>query len=511
MTRSSPTTLRDRFLRLGLLIAIVKLVAVATLVWTSMRLSHATSQIIAVRDCAITSSQAMDQLSSVRRNVLVFRLTGEAHYLEEAAAYRRLLEAESFGSACTQEENPRFALMTATAREALAGYFEAEEAAMELPPGSSRAAVEAEVGRKFQAARTSLDDLYFLAAEATASASGEAVQVQEVLLRVGTVVGIGSILLVGSLLIVLRRDLVVPMYRLTEAIRKKRRSGQMGGSLGLGLRAELGEVERAVDELSQMVAEQRTAQYSFIAAVAHDLKNPLQSIRAYSSFVRDDKPLPSEAVLRKGFAIITKQTDRLNRQLEDLLDAARIQAGALEVEKRDVDLGELVNEVGALAELASDKHRIELFVPESLHVSGDATRLGQVLTNLLNNAVKYSPQGGCVRVRLTHEGNEARITVTDEGIGIDREHIKHLFEPFHRLEDARTRQIPGIGLGLATSRWIVEAHGGHIEVESEPGHGATFTVSLPMSSIETPREDITTPDADDADSHSTSEPPASAP
>ena len=505
MDRRSPTTLRDRFLRLGLLIAIVKLVAVATLVWTSIRLSDATAQILAVRDCATTSSQAMVQLSSVRRNVLMYRLTGETMYLNDAHTFRRTLQEHPLTIACSNDENPDFAALTTTATEAMASYFQAEEAAMELPPGTSRAAVEAGVRSDFQAARTSLEELYFLASEAGVSASEQAVQVQEVLLRVGTVVGIGSILLVASLLIVLRRDLVVPLYRLTEAIRNKRQSGQMIGSLGLGLRAELGEVETAVDELSQMVAEQRTAQYGFIAAVAHDLKNPLQSIRAYSSFVRDDKALPREAVLRKGFAIIAKQTERLNRQLEDLLDAARIQAGGLQIEKHDFDLRALVSEIGAMAELASDKHRIEVVVPESMHVYGDATRLGQVLTNLLNNAVKYSPEGGCVRVVLTQHGDEARIAVSDEGIGIDREQLARLFEPFHRLEDARNRDIPGVGLGLATSRWIVEAHGGHIEVESDPGHGATFTVCLPISSIDVPKGDVTTPDAD---SHSTSEPPA---
>lgn len=235
MDRRSPTTLRDRFLRLGLLIAIVKLVAVATLVWTSIRLSDATAQILAVRDCATTSSQAMVQLSSVRRNVLMYRLTGETMYLNDAHTFRRTLQEHPLTIACSNDENPDFAALTTTATEAMASYFQAEEAAMELPPGTSRAAVEAGVRSDFQAARTSLEELYFLASEAGVSASEQAVQVQEVLLRVGTVVGIGSILLVASLLIVLRRDLVVPLYRLTEAIRNKRQSGQMIGSLGLGL------------------------------------------------------------------------------------------------------------------------------------------------------------------------------------------------------------------------------------------------------------------------------------
>lgn len=284
-----------------------------------------------------------------------------------------------------------------------------------------------------------------------------------------------------------------------------RQSRQIGAKLGLGLRAELGEIETAVDELSHMVAEQRAAQYRFIAAVAHDLKNPLQSIRAYSSFVRDDKPLPSEAVLRKGFAIINKQAARLSRQLEDLLDAARIQAGALQIHKQDVDLSALVREVTAAVEVVTDKHRIEVDVPQTVHVDGDATRLAQVLTNLLTNAVKYSPQGGDIRVVMRCVGREVRIAIADQGIGIDRDQLKFLFEPFHRLESAK--DIPGIGLGLATSRWIVEAHGGRIEVESEPGHGATFTICLSGASCEKLPDGPMPPTANELDSHSTSEPP----
>jgi len=501
MSQRSPTTLRDRFLRLGLLIAVVKLVAVVTLVWTSIRLSEATGRMLDARECVVVTNRARGHLSRVRRNMLAYRLTDDTTYLKEAHSFEEALTREPIAAACS--DTPQFVALIADLPRLLDDYFVAEEDAMTLDPGESRSEAEAEVRRKFQAAGTALAELDFLSNERNAAASAEADEVQQALQDVGTVVGIGSIVLVASLLIVLRRDLVLPMSRLTAGIREMRRSGQIGGKLGLGLQAELGEIERAVDELSQLVAEQRAAQYRFIAAVAHDLRNPLQSIRAYSSFVRDGKALPSEAVLRKGFAIIDKQTQRLSRQLEDLLDAARIQAGALQINKDDVDLSALVEEVRGLHEVVSDKHRIEVLVPESLHVYGDSTRLGQVLTNLVTNAVKYSPAGGNIRIALTRNGDEARIAITDEGIGIDREQLKRLFEPFYRL--ATTKDIPGVGLGLATSRWIVEAHGGHIEVESEVGRGTTFTVCLPIARTEQPAEDVRP--QDEHGSHSTSDPP----
>lgn len=458
---------------------------------------------VVAQGCERVANDARGDLSRVRRNNLAYRLTGDPIYLDEARNYRRELIRAPLASACSSAQP--FTTLIAELPGLLDEYLEAEAQAMKLHAGETRAEVEAEVREKFEAASAVLAELDHLSAERAGVASDEAIEVQMVLQSVGTVVGIGSIVLVASLLIVLQRDLVVPIFRLTQGIRQMRQSGQVGAKLGLGLRAELGEIETAVDELSHMVAEQRAAQYRFIAAVAHDLKNPLQAIRAYASLVRNDKPLPNESVLRKGFAIIDKQTLRVTHQLEDLLDAARIQAGVLQIEKTDVDLSALVQEVSAALEVLSDKHRIEVDVPETVHVNGDATRLAQVLTNLLSNAVKYSPEGGDIRVALRCAGDEVRISITDQGVGIDKEQIKSLFEPFHRLES--TKNIPGIGLGLATSRWIVEAHGGHIEVESEPGRGATFTICLAVASCEHASRGSTPPSSDGPHSHSTSDPP----
>jgi len=482
MNRSGATSLRSRFLRIGLLVALVKLVAVITLVWTSVRLAGATEMIVDSHHCADVTSEALTALSGFRREVLLLRLTGDGEHAETAEQYRQQLETMPLDQGC-HIANPAHEGLVASLDRAIREYLAIEDEARSRFEKGEPAEVSLAVQEKFRVARQALQELDVLNTSEGMRAAARAKQVQTVLRQTGTVVGIVSILVVASLLLMLQWGLVDPMHRLTEAIRGMKRNGVVGARLGLNLQAELGEIERAVDELSERVAERRTAQYQLIASVAHDLKNPLQSIRAYSSFVRPDKPLPPERVLRQGFDIIGRQAEKLTRQLEDLLDAAKVQGGSIEIEKKTIDLRDLVHEAGASFLVVSEKHRIEVDAPQTLPTIGDPLRLGQVLSNLIGNAVKYSPAGGRVVVALREVGREAWISVRDEGIGIEAENIATLFEPFRRSNSVRGMNIPGVGLGLSTSRWIVEAHGGCIEVESEPGQGSTFTVRLPLASV----------------------------
>ena len=474
------TSLKRRFLRMALLVALVKLTALITLVWTSMRLTSATEVLVQTRACADATSDATSALFNMRREALHWRVNGDRTHLDNVDRHRRVLESSELDRGCGIKSSRREAQLPITKR-AIADYLDAQRRARLIPTDAPISAFS-EVRRKYQRAHEALHRLDELNTMAGMRAAGRAQEVQRILQRTGTVVGIGSIVVVGGLLLMLQRELVAPMHRLTEAIRGMQRNGEVGARLGLGLGAELGEIERAVDGLSHQIAEKRTAQYQLIAAVAHELKNPLQSIRAYSSFVRGNRSLPSEPSLRKGFEVIDRQAEKLGRQLDDLLDAARVQGGAIELEKTAFDLGELVRETGACFDWVSDKHRIELDASLGMLAFGDRLRLGQVLTNLIGNAVKYSPQGGCITVVLRKVGDEARISVRDEGIGIEKEQLAKLFEPFRRSSAVRGMDIPGVGLGLATSRWIVEAHGGRIEVESELGKGSTFTVRLPLPS-----------------------------
>jgi signal transduction histidine kinase len=177
--------------------------------------------------------------------------------------------------------------------------------------------------------------------------------------------------------------------------------------------------------------------------------------------------------------LIAGETDRLATLISDVLDTSRIDAGTFTFRFSDVDLGELVRDSVAAARLTSDEVGLRADVQEPLpSVRGDAERLRQVLMNLLDNAIKYSPAGDEVQVRAYAENGRVRVDVRDSGPGIAREDQRLIFEKFGRVTTGNTR--PGTGLGLFIARSIAEAHGGTLEVASAPEHGAVFTLELPL-------------------------------
>ncbi|AKU92803.1 GAF sensor signal transduction histidine kinase [Vulgatibacter incomptus] len=171
--------------------------------------------------------------------------------------------------------------------------------------------------------------------------------------------------------------------------------------------------------------------------------------------------------------------NRLNRMVSDLVDMTRIELGRVELDTQTNDLRDLVIEADELFEDASPIHQLVMDLPpEPLMVCCDATRIGQVLNNLISNAIKYSPQGGVVELRAGTEGRWAWVEVEDHGLGIaPKDHLR-IFEPFQRV--GRKEEIPGVGLGLSAARRLMEAHEGRIEVESALGKGSTFKIRLPL-------------------------------
>jgi signal transduction histidine kinase len=177
---------------------------------------------------------------------------------------------------------------------------------------------------------------------------------------------------------------------------------------------------------------------------------------------------------------LERQSVRLDRLVEDLLDTARIEAGRMELKAAPVELGVLVREACELHRTVSPVHTLEVALPPGpLQVECDAHRISQVLHNLLSNALKYSPAGGTVRVRVRVQQAQAVVEVEDPGLGIAPEELPLLFQPFRRTSATR-QSIPGVGLGLWVSRRIIEAHGGRLEVESTPGTGSLFRLQLPL-------------------------------
>ncbi|MGB2953069.1 MAG: ATP-binding protein [Gaiellaceae bacterium] len=250
--------------------------------------------------------------------------------------------------------------------------------------------------------------------------------------------------------------------------------GRLVGSAVQNIRAYESE-RRTVEELRRLSA----LRADFVALVSHELRTPMASVigsaRTLQQRWRELTPEQRDAFL----ALIADETARLAALVGDVLDTSRIDAGTFGYTFTNVDVGELVHESVATAGLSQDEVHVQAEVPPALPVvRGDPSRLRQVLTNLIDNAVKYSPVGGEVAVRAYGEDTKVLIAVRDQGPGIAKEDQKLIFEKFGRV-DAPGVAKPGTGLGLFIARSIAEAHGGSLEVTSVPERGAMFTLSLP--------------------------------
>jgi len=216
----------------------------------------------------------------------------------------------------------------------------------------------------------------------------------------------------------------------------------------------------------------------FLSIVSHELRTPLTTIKGYSQMLL--RRLSGDETDGRYAANIDAQVTRLTRLVDDLLDVTRFSRGQFELELARMDLRPILQEMVTRFRIVAPRHSFRLDVrDDSFSGEWDHDRLEQVLNNLLSNAVKYSPDGGEITVRAHREGDSAVISVHDQGIGIDQEHQRHLFERFYRA-GGDTNDIKGMGLGLYVARRIIEAHHGRISVRSAPGEGSEFTVTLPL-------------------------------
>lgn len=222
----------------------------------------------------------------------------------------------------------------------------------------------------------------------------------------------------------------------------------------------------------------------FVADVSHELRTPVASVRAAAETLAGEETLPEP--LRPLAAILTRQGKAMEELIADLLDLSQIEAGLVELSVAREPLRPLLLEVVEDLAEAARRKRIEVAVgvPEALAVWGDARRLAQVFRNLLDNAVKFSPEGSSVRVDAAAAGGGVRVTVADRGIGIPRGEEENVFQRFYRVDRSRAKTTPGTGLGLSIVKHLVLLHGGTVGVESTPGAGSRFTVTLPAE----PRE-----------------------
>jgi signal transduction histidine kinase len=252
--------------------------------------------------------------------------------------------------------------------------------------------------------------------------------------------------------------------------------GRLAASTVQNMRAFESE-RRTVEELRRLSA----LRADFVSLVSHELRSPMAAVigaaRTLQARWRELQPEQREAFL----ALIADETSRLASLIGDVLDTSRIEAGTFTYRFADVDISALVQDAVASAALGQDEVPVSAHIPAAAPVvRGDPDRLRQVLSNLIDNAVKYSPAGGPVEVRVAPVDGVVHVSVNDRGPGIDSDDQRLIFEKFGRVTGGVTK--PGSGLGLFIARSITEAHGGTLTVSSAPGRGATFTVTLPVES-----------------------------
>lgn len=217
-----------------------------------------------------------------------------------------------------------------------------------------------------------------------------------------------------------------------------------------------------------------------VSTLSHELRTPLTCIKGYATALLHDRGGVEPEARREFLEIIDEETDAMKKLLDDLMESSMIESGFLRIAKEPVLLGHIARKAVEDARLRTKKHHFILrFPPGFPIVEADPARIRQVLDNLLDNAVKYSPSGGLVVVQGAVANDEVIISVADEGIGIAPEHLNRLFEKFYRV---RT-DLAGTGLGLPVAREIVEKHGGRIWARSTPGKGSIFYFTLPLTDI----------------------------
>ncbi len=249
--------------------------------------------------------------------------------------------------------------------------------------------------------------------------------------------------------------------------------------------AETGdELERLAIALNGMIARLEEAflqLHRFSADASHELRTPLTILHGELEAMAQREDLP--IAVRDGLGSTLEETERLSKIVENLLTISRLEAGEARVERTQLDLSEIARNTAEQMRLLADEKSIALTVAanDPVRVEGDRSRLKQVVVNLLDNAIKYTPDGGAVEIATSNRDGHALIEVRDTGLGIAPSDLPHVFERFYRTDKARSRELGGSGLGLSIVKSIIVAHGGEVTVSSEETAGAQFTVTLPSA------------------------------
>ncbi len=292
----------------------------------------------------------------------------------------------------------------------------------------------------------------------------------------GGLSGIAAVVLA----LIVSRQLTRPLRRLAAA------AGEIAlGNLAVRINErtqdEAGQVGKAFDTMADALQQQEQARQSFMADIAHELRNPLTVLRGNLEAIQDGllEPTPEQVSTLHG------QSVTLSRLVEDLRTLSLASTGHLEIHRQEMDLRQVAGTVVTGFQPAAAERGIVLSLqaPNELPlVFADPERVGQALRNLIDNALRYTPAGGSVVVSLTAKGGQATVAVADTGGGVAPQDLPHVFDRFYRADRSRSRATGGSGVGLAIVKQLVEAQGGGVSAQSEPGRGSTFAFSLPAPS-----------------------------
>jgi heavy metal sensor kinase len=279
----------------------------------------------------------------------------------------------------------------------------------------------------------------------------------------------------------LARKSLAPMALMNEQTRTIT-AGNLSSRLDVAHpRDEVGQLATTINALLARLDAAFQEQQRFIADSSHELRTPVTVIRTETEVALERERDPNE--YQASLALIRDEAERLSRIVEDLFILARQQTATRALMREPIQLNNLVRDCARAAQVLAAKKGLRFDFQDSVtevSLNGDDELLKRLLLNLLDNAVKYTPAGGEIRLSLATHNGDARITVNDTGVGIGAEDQPRIFDRFYRVDKARSRALGGAGLGLSIARWIVEAHEGTLSVDSKVGSGSTFTVALPL-------------------------------
>ena len=277
------------------------------------------------------------------------------------------------------------------------------------------------------------------------------------------------------------RTITRPVGELREGIAKMT-SGDFSARVNVRGHNEFAELAAAFNSMSERLELLDKSRNQFVSNASHELKTPLSTMKILIETILYQDPI-DPGMTKEFLADVNKEIDRLSRIVSDLLTLVNIDSGGMKLNNTDVDINELLLEqVKRLAPLARENGiELDCSAKESLEVTGDSVKLQQVIYNVIDNAIKYTPRGGEVHASLARAGKRAIIRVSDTGIGIPADDLPHIFDRFYRVDKARSRATGGTGLGLSIVKQIVQLHGGSIIATSEEGNGTTFVIEFPLA------------------------------